>query len=106
MLCFCLSAEVIGRGTKHISGLQCWVGIASFFFEAPKRLGRNPPRISPGAEVFGMASGHINPSLPLARQLVSQGHKVIGSGARPHGKSMFRMYQYSIVTIVSVSCSI
>eukprot|EP00435_Cladocopium_sp_Y103_P020692 s2585_g5.t1 len=28
------------------------------------------------AFVFGMASGHINPSLPLARQLVSQGHKV------------------------------
>lgn len=69
-------------------------------------VGRNPPRISPAsAEVFGMASGHINPSLPLARQLVSQGHKVIG-GARPQGKSMFRMYQYSRVTIVSVSCSI
>jgi len=28
------------------------------------------------AFVFGMASGHINPSLPLARRLVSQGHKV------------------------------
>ena len=28
------------------------------------------------AQVFGMASGHINPSLPLARRLVSEGHKV------------------------------
>ena len=27
-------------------------------------------------QVFGMASGHINPSLPLARRLVSEGHKV------------------------------
>ena len=28
------------------------------------------------AFVFGMASGHINPSFPLARALVSQGHQV------------------------------
>ena len=39
------------------------------------------------AFAFGMASGHINPSLPVARALVKLGHEAGGSSGSPaHGE--------------------
>ena len=45
--------------------------------QAPRSLRFRPQMESKTfAFAFGMASGHINPSLPLARRLVALGHKV------------------------------